>query len=329
MLLFCDQTVVCKCLCSCTDEVGTDLAAEAPEGRSLAHVNLLLRGKSNLAEPFSTLFDEYCKSLISPYNVRNCTRTADLPRAFEGIAHALTETAAPGTLFSKGLCWGLPVAFLPHALTWCAAEENLRPRDQLLGFPSWSWMAWEGNIMSERLHYREWSEFQLDPRPRCEWDIVYPESTSRQSSAQAPGVAQRAAMIIKGEFCILSVPSFRWTYHVAEEPDEIGFCSAVSELDPPKSVTTRIYADQVNVMATLRTKEVYLVGISTFRERFPNSTFEGTSLVKAIWVAPTDKDPILGGKSVPRFRRQGVALVNISDWDRGMEGSMPTTILLE
>lgn len=32
MLIFCDQTVIWKCLCRCTDEVGTDLAAQGSRG---------------------------------------------------------------------------------------------------------------------------------------------------------------------------------------------------------------------------------------------------------------------------------------------------------
>lgn len=320
MLIFCDQTVVWKCLCSCTDEVGTDLAVQGPNGSSLAHVNLLLRGKSNLGEPFRTLFDEYCQSLVSPFNTRNCTRAEDLPRAFEGIAHALAETAAPKTLFSKGLCWGLPEAFLPHALTWCAAEENLRPRDQLLGFPSWSWMAWEGNIMSERWPQGHWSDLQLDPRPRCDWALVCPGLTSRQTAARAPADAQRTAMIIKGEFCIiLAMGSSLWKYHTAEEPGQIGYYSATAyELDP----ITRLYPDQVNDVLPLFNKDLYLVGISTFRERYRDryrdSRMKGASLVKAIWVTQTDEVPILEGKAVPSFRRLGVALLNTFDWDRGM-----------
>ncbi|KAK1834040.1 heterokaryon incompatibility protein-domain-containing protein, partial [Podospora conica] len=150
MIMFCDQTVIWKCLCLCMDESGAELATQSAHGTALAHVNLLLRSEEILpdADPFA-LFAELTHTIISPYNSRSFTHTSDLPRAFAGIAQALTQTAAPRTPFRQGFCWGLPVAHLPYALTWCAAEENLRPRDRALGFPSWSWMAWEGSVSSE------------------------------------------------------------------------------------------------------------------------------------------------------------------------------------
>lgn len=232
MLIFCDQTVIFKCLCRCTDEVGTDLAAQGSRGSSLAHVNHLLRGKVNRGQRFElsnlllrgvanrgqrpeVLFDEYCQILVSPYNTRNCTRTADFPRAFEGIAHALAKTAVPGTLFSQGFCWGLPIAFLPHALTWCAAELNLRPRDQLLGFPSFSWLAWEGRIkLRTIMECGPWyvKNFESNPQARCHWDIVYPKSTSKQNSVRASGDAPRTAMKIKREPCHFEAGQFRMRY---------------------------------------------------------------------------------------------------------------------
>jgi hypothetical protein len=340
MLMFCDQTVIWKCLCSCTDEVGTNLAADSPEGSSLAHLNLLLRGKANLGEPFGTLVDEYCRTIVSPYNTRNCTRTADFPRAFEGIAHALTETAAPGTLFFQGLCWGLPVAYLPHALTWCAAEENLRPREQFLG-PSWSWMSWEGNITPERVLHGPWdiSDFQLVPMSGCDWDLVYPKWTSRQNSARDPGDAQRPVMSIKGEFCRFIAGQLQWTYHTADESGQIGYCSAVYEHDPTKSDSIRLIAlfpDQVNEVFPLADIDLYLVGISTYRGREWDPEVDRKyaadrkGLVKAIWVARTDEGLILDDKPVPSFRRLGVALVNSVDWGRGLtQGVSFAKVLLE
>lgn len=332
--MFCDQTVIWKCLCSCTDEVGTDLAAQSANESSLAHVNVLLHSKSNLSENFSTLFDEYCQTLVSPYNTRSCTRASDLPRAFEGIAHALAETAAPGTLFSQGFCWGLPVAFLPHALTWCAAEENLRPRNQLLGFPSWSWFAWEGNITLERVPDGQWEiingrlDFLLDSQPRCDWDIV----ELMPSGVRAPGDAQRTAMKIEGEICVFEAAKLQWSHHTSQTPGEFGYRSATLEPDLFNNFASdclpTLYPDQADECIKLAGSDVYLVGVLTLCAQ-PRGDEAGETFVKAIWVARCDEGPALENASVPSFRRLGVAIVNNSDWNRGLiKGEMGANILL-
>lgn len=320
MIMFCDQTVIWKCLCCCKDEVGRNLAAQG----SLAHVNLLARGKANRGQHLDVLFAEYCETLVSPYNTRNCTRTADLPRAFEGIAHALAETADPRTLFFQGFCWGLPVAFLPHALTWCAGEENLRPRHQVLGFPSWSWFAWEGNITLERLPHGSWEirNFLLDTRPLCDWDIV--ELMPRQGTVRAPGDSQRIAMKIKGEFCHFEAAKLQWTYHTAKAAGQIGYCSVIYEPDMANILSScliALYPDQANEWTKLSTSDVYLVGVSTLYPQYlVSKTARDESFVKAIWVARSDEDPVLENASVSSFRRLGVAIVNIVDWARGLQG---------
>ncbi|KAK1834041.1 heterokaryon incompatibility protein-domain-containing protein [Podospora conica] len=221
MVMFCDQTIIWKCLCSSVNEVGKSLPVDLFDGH-VGGTFHLVRGKNpweqkthtealskspvaaikttprvsfrkrveqklnkrfrsgshkaldaldktaasnktaarNKTEwekalespgpipPFKDL-EHYFQGLVKHYNTRSFTDASDLPRAFEGIAQALTQNATPGSLFSQGLCWGLPVANLCQALTWCAGEPSLRPRNQALGFPSWSWMAWEGSINAQ------------------------------------------------------------------------------------------------------------------------------------------------------------------------------------
>jgi hypothetical protein len=390
--MFCDQTIIWKCLCSGVDEVGIaheDSSDYRPGSTHAQQLNLLLRGtyprkhenhdgdatderlatagKLKLWDSFLKIFPDkrhedfdlaarawnnhemfavYCTAIVSPYNRRNFTRASDLPRAFEGLAQALTQNAAPGSLFSQGLCWGLPVAYLPNALTWCPAEEHLRPRDQALGFPSWSWMAWEGTIRSYRALY---GRVEFKPKvklvPMCEWDIVYPssESTPRHSSLQSPNYDQRTTIRVTGEMCTVDVGS--WIYR---EPEprwrlQTGYWQAT--LGTPRAAfipshLVALFPDQVDGILNHSVKSVDLLGISKFEASYrgfspPNGRqvhdSESSTYVKALWVIRSDEASVVGGGStVPRFQRRGVAIVSMKGWRRGRQkGGKRLKVLLE
>jgi hypothetical protein len=66
---------------------------------------------------FEHQLQNYFSDIVRHYNTRNFTHPSDLPGAFEGIAYFLVQNTPPASLFAQGLCWGLPVAHILHALT--------------------------------------------------------------------------------------------------------------------------------------------------------------------------------------------------------------------
>lgn len=71
------------------------------------------------------------------YSSRSLTRQSDALNAFSGILQALKKTA-----YKDGMFWALPHADLNWAMLWEGWKQN--PRRE--GFPSWSWLCWQGGI---------------------------------------------------------------------------------------------------------------------------------------------------------------------------------------
>lgn len=77
--------------------------------------------------------------LVHSYTERRMTMDTDALNAFSAILTRFQETH-----YEKGFVHGLPVEDLPMALLWIHDDEvEPRRRD---GFPSWSWVGWEGVV---------------------------------------------------------------------------------------------------------------------------------------------------------------------------------------
>ncbi|KAL9114869.1 MAG: hypothetical protein Q9227_001112 [Pyrenula ochraceoflavens] len=82
-------------------------------------------------------------SMIGDYNSRFLTYSEDAHRAFAGTLSVLCRS------FNHGFVYGLPISFLDVALLW-QPSHTVEPRYSstpgVLRFPSWSWLAWRGEI---------------------------------------------------------------------------------------------------------------------------------------------------------------------------------------
>ena len=76
------------------------------------------------------------EDLVIQYNRRKLTHISDSLNAFAAIIGMLSEG------MDTEFIWGLPAKYLPSALAW--NQNGLGQRTGL--FPSWSWVAWEGEL---------------------------------------------------------------------------------------------------------------------------------------------------------------------------------------
>jgi hypothetical protein len=79
-------------------------------------------------------FIAYMAITVAPFNTRNFTHQADLPLAFEGIAHALTQNAKAWDHVLGGAAFGVtPGAFspCPHLVLERGRSPSARPRSWL------------------------------------------------------------------------------------------------------------------------------------------------------------------------------------------------------
>lgn len=86
--------------------------------------------------------EEYSE-LVKDYSGRNLTFSGDALNAFSAVLQCL-EPAYPG-----GFLFGIPEFFFDFLLLW-KPEARVVRRD---GFPSWSWLGWQGRI-DISLHHR-------------------------------------------------------------------------------------------------------------------------------------------------------------------------------
>ena len=83
-------------------------------------------------------------NLVEEYNKRKLTFDRDVIDAFAAVSSVFNSR------FSGGLLWGIPEMFFDHCLVWSPIQV-LRRRahnhaSSKIPFPSWSWVAWEGDI---------------------------------------------------------------------------------------------------------------------------------------------------------------------------------------
>ena len=83
--------------------------------------------------------------LVETYNKRKLTFDRDVVDAFAAVSSVFNSR------FTGGLLWGIPEMFFDHCLLW-RPKKVLRRRAynhalSKIPFPSWSWTAWEGDIV--------------------------------------------------------------------------------------------------------------------------------------------------------------------------------------
>ncbi|KAK0648033.1 heterokaryon incompatibility protein-domain-containing protein [Cercophora newfieldiana] len=260
-------------------------------------------------------FSKYFKEAVAPFNTRNFTQQSDVPRAFEGIAHFLTQNAAAGGLFSQGFSWGLPLAHFPLSLTWSSAGEDLRPRDPELGFPSWSWFACEGDVSdfyksSGTLRERFIPTSQ--DRVVCKWEIVQGGGDSSRSGEHDTGktvriVGQRCAMVTAMGMA-LSNAAGTPIYWISQGLYDAKSAFAIA--DRPREVEAS-YArgDERLLFAAISEFD------ATVKSPGPNGARSTGKYVNALWVVGRGDGASMDGNGL-RVRRQGVAVVERSLWNR-------------
>lgn len=352
--MFCDQTVVWKCnACTMLEDGQTwkntllsesilrrlksrDQRTFIREGLGHTPHTLKERGvqifsreeqqESERAGDLSRQYHAYLSSVVSPYNTRNLTHPSDLVRAFEGIAHFLVHDAAPGSLFAQGLCWGLPVAHLPYALTWTTMQEPLRLRDPDLGFPSWSWFAWEGGVMAHGKRdagltlYRKLAGRYV---PMCECTLVDRRLTPASPSA-LPFVDSQGGKRIR----IVAQKSIFDVEGLNMEPSRNAF------IFRSMNGSVALYPDQIDRMWAPRRRwndsrvpdfsSLELVGISEFVADSGDAAW-----VEALWVVQHNVDSADTDQHGAVYRR-GVAVVERKVWNKAcLNRGERFTVMLE
>ncbi|KAL2197958.1 heterokaryon incompatibility protein-domain-containing protein [Corynascus similis CBS 632.67] len=86
----------------------------------------------------SRSFSEYAH-LAVPYSKRQLSFRSDKLNAFTGVGTILAFR------FETSLLFGLPEKYLLQSLLW-RSDDCSQGRDPSLGFPSWSWAAWDGSV---------------------------------------------------------------------------------------------------------------------------------------------------------------------------------------
>lgn len=84
--------------------------------------------------------------MVEEFNKRKLTFDKDVIDAFAGI------TSAFNNHFSGGILWGIPEIFFDHCMVWKPKDVLRRRRayNHALSedtLPSWSWVAWEGDVV--------------------------------------------------------------------------------------------------------------------------------------------------------------------------------------
>ncbi|KAK0619670.1 heterokaryon incompatibility protein-domain-containing protein [Immersiella caudata] len=342
MLMFCGHTAIWRCTRCTIDESGCcqTLSKEAAFG-SLSSLGAVNKGGfetlpvSSASKPcLQFQLHAYFKDVVAPYNTRSFTQESDLPRAFAGIAHFLEQNAAVDSIFRDGFSWGLPLANFAHGLTWCTSNEDLRPRSTDLGIPSWSWLAWEGNIIADPMNLDfddiESGTFAAVGHLRIQWnpsniDIPVCRCSHASSGDSLHIVAQR---------CNIR-PEFNWKKHAVtlhrtnhpilhgEHAMEIAFLIA----DRPGDIgDPSLFPDSYTVeLVAVRKFEAYL-------ERWVSGkrVQETATYIRALWIAPqATASGDFEGHGTLRARRQGVAIVEEGLWERNVRGGGKLLTVIE
>ena len=297
-------------------------------------------------------FATFVEEAVQPLNTRRFTDTVDLPPAFEGIAHFLSQDSPPDSIYFKGFCWGLPLAHFPYALTWTTDGEDLRPRDRTLGFPSWSWLAWEGKVAGDKPSLPADAPFtgiswigEAQPEQAiCEWEIALGPVSERAASSFHGGYPRQIRLV--AQYCV-ACPTSQATLVSVTSSDRPFHWISMDKHHPAWLLANR--PSELRVTDGLNVGNMELVGISEFEalisrfeERFGSSKKyknpSRASFIKALWVVRLDIESSSDGaenrSTEPCFRRLGVAIVEKGLWNLnvrqgGLLGGGRVPILLE
>lgn len=99
--------------------------------------------------PVLSSFESTFRNLVVEYTSRTLSFESDGVDAFAGVLNALRRQT--GQVF----LWALPKSLFSKCLTWCCAEQFIKPRREMCPvrssdrttdcpFPSWSWVGWVG-----------------------------------------------------------------------------------------------------------------------------------------------------------------------------------------
>lgn len=121
---------------------------------------------------------------VQQYVKRSLTYQSDALSAFQGIADSLESSVGIGCLV-----FAIPKSCFDWGIMWKArarpddTDGSLGRLERREGFPSWSWVGWQGEVMTlpiDRDEYRQqwllegtwiqWHIFELDDRWRTVWD---------------------------------------------------------------------------------------------------------------------------------------------------------------
>lgn len=111
--------------------------------------------------------------MVRVFNARKLTFDKDVMDASAGLRSIFDG------LFSGGILWGIPEMFFDHCIVWKPMEVLRRRRaynHALLAdsFPSWSWVAWEGDfiLIGARLNFQDGPEYDrgsIKIQPLAQW----------------------------------------------------------------------------------------------------------------------------------------------------------------
>jgi hypothetical protein len=103
---------------------------------------------------------------VLAYTTRQLTYQSDALNAFTGIAKALAASMASTRIF-----YAMPAVVFDWAILWMGSLrlKNLKRR---FGFPSWTWVGWEGEIMMAGDTFSSLDQQWLLERTWIEWSLV-------------------------------------------------------------------------------------------------------------------------------------------------------------
>lgn len=113
--------------------------------------------------------DQYAPALqrysqhIQAYTSRALTYQSDIHNAFQGIAKELTWSMSISQVY-----YGLPTSCFDWALLW--GGQNICCRRP--GFPTWSWMGWQGAINMSQSSIADYNQMWLLRATWIDWHIV-------------------------------------------------------------------------------------------------------------------------------------------------------------
>jgi len=99
---------------------------------------------------------------LEAYTPRALSKQMDIWRAFLGI-----ETFLEPYLANTDFCFGMPTVAFDWAILWSQPANRYMTRRE--GFPSWSWMGYEGAVQMAPDHGSEFDQKWLRKRTWIDW----------------------------------------------------------------------------------------------------------------------------------------------------------------